>query len=42
MAYSTRVTLRLLLSLVLVVGFAAGIMYGPQFAGRVAYAVMAG
>lgn len=42
MAYSTRVTLRFLLALVLVVGFAAGVMYGPQFAGRVAYAVSVG
>ena len=42
MARSTRVTLRFALALVLVVGFAAGVIYGPQFAGRVAYAVSVG
>ncbi len=42
MAHLTRVTLRFVLSSILVVGFAAGVIYGPQFAGRVAYAVSVG
>jgi len=42
MAHSTRVTLRFLLASVLAVAFAGGIIYGPQFAGKVAYAVSFG